>query len=580
MRLINVDSMQFEEFSGPPPPYAILSHRWLPAAEEVSYDEFQDIKIRQNKRGFDKIRQTCQLARMDGIKFAWVDTCCIKKSDSAELSEAINSMFLWYKKSDICYAYLDDVTSNDARSPEFAGSRWFTRGWTLQELIAPLKVVFYGKYWGKIHEKSELVSTLQSITGINAGVLQGEPLDRVAVAKRMSWAARRQTTREEDVAYCLLGIFNVNMAMLYGEGSKAFVRLQEEIMKDSDDQSLFAWTATNESAARFPYRGLFADSPHEFVNCDDIIPFRNIYYGDQIPPTVTSRGIRLSTLINTLDAERGTRLLGLNCRRGSDFNNIISIQIRSQHGDQYRRSMPSLLFTCTPPGNQGVVFVEKSTHATEADMTEADIIPTLSRQHAFYFKYMDEGFRVHRTYPENLRFAPREGFLEHGPLILQPQIVLISCRWRRAYLRLQLYTASTEDTLQIQCFFRADWVLFPSQVYPSKYLCPKPNLLKAVEKKYISYHIGLFALLGTGYFSPLQVIVKPNKVQEHDVFCIEIRKGRSFEGLGAEWLIILLQVLLGISAGIAQLDPTRVAGFVFLPLFVGSLMVPMMFFTR
>jgi hypothetical protein len=154
------------------------------------------------------------------------------------------------------YAYLDDVTSNDARSPEFAGSRWFTRGWTLQELIAPLMMVFYGKCWGKIQEKSELVSTLQSITGINAGVLQGEPLGRVAVAKRMSWAARRQTTREEDVAYCLLGIFNVNMPILYGEGSKAFVRLQEEIMKDSDDQPLFAWTATHESAARFPYRGL------------------------------------------------------------------------------------------------------------------------------------------------------------------------------------------------------------------------------------------------------------------------------------------------------------------------------------
>ena len=169
----------------------------------------------------------------------------IDKRSSAELSEAINSMYTWYANAEVCYAYLSDVSESaaiDGAGSECARSRWFTRGWTLQELIAPRSMVFYSANWTKIGEKSNSISPLLSTTtGIDADILTGDrELETASVAKRMSWAARRTTTRTEDLAYSLMGIFSVNMPMLYGEGAKAFISLQEEIMKASDDETLFA----------------------------------------------------------------------------------------------------------------------------------------------------------------------------------------------------------------------------------------------------------------------------------------------------------------------------------------------------
>jgi len=232
--------------------------------------------------GYWKIKKACEQALKDGLDYVWVDTCCIDKTSSAELSEAINSMFRWYKGAGVCYAYLNDVDvhlevgtdgallSNKRYSEgELAKSRWFKRGWTLQELIAPANVEFYGRDWQYIDTKTRLREALQRITGIGADVLQTGRVEDESIAKRMSWMVSRETTRSEDMAYSLMGIFDVNMPLLYGEGNKAFVRLQEEIMKDSADNSLFTWSPLPSPGNKFlrprpQLSSIFAEYPSQF----------------------------------------------------------------------------------------------------------------------------------------------------------------------------------------------------------------------------------------------------------------------------------------------------------------------------
>ncbi|TBU37097.1 hypothetical protein BD309DRAFT_905736 [Dichomitus squalens] len=192
-----------------------------------------------------KIRDACRVAREAGYNFLWIDSCCIDKTSSSESTESINSMYQWYGHATECYAFLADVPpGDDPRSPEskFRSSRWFRRGWTLQELISPSKVKFLSNDWNIIGTKHILVDLVEEITGIpDESLLHKKSLDEFSVAQRLSWAAKRKTTRVEDRAYSLLGIFNINMPTLYGEGHHAFRRLQEEIVQRVPDQSLFAW---------------------------------------------------------------------------------------------------------------------------------------------------------------------------------------------------------------------------------------------------------------------------------------------------------------------------------------------------
>ena len=190
-----------------------------------------------------------------------VDRFCIDKSSSSELSEAINSMFRWYQNAGICYAYLSDVVASPSGgfSDSFARSAWFTRGWTLQELLAPGRVRFYDRHWQDLGTKQSLMHEIQSITNINLDALEGRSVLAVSISERMSWASKRITTRPEDRAYSLFGIFDVSMPMLYGEGDKAFIRLQEEIIKISDDYSIFAWEGILDESP-----GLLAPSPAHF----------------------------------------------------------------------------------------------------------------------------------------------------------------------------------------------------------------------------------------------------------------------------------------------------------------------------
>ncbi|KAI0643998.1 heterokaryon incompatibility protein-domain-containing protein, partial [Trametes meyenii] len=232
------------------PSYAILSHVW--AVSETSLQVARDADAHDSdttdaKRfGIsDKILKCCAFARANGYRYLWVDTCCIDKTSSAELTEAINSMAEWYTRAAVCYAYLHDVEYGEnpkAHNSSFRRSKWFTRGWTFQELLFPDTVIFLSSNWRMIGTKALLSQPIFEITGILTDVLLHErPLSSVSVAARMSWASRRQTTRVEDEAYCLLGIFGVYIPTIYGEGRHAFVRLQEEILRRIPDQTLFAW---------------------------------------------------------------------------------------------------------------------------------------------------------------------------------------------------------------------------------------------------------------------------------------------------------------------------------------------------
>ncbi|WYZ40726.1 hypothetical protein EsH8_IV_001067 [Colletotrichum jinshuiense] len=242
MRLLNVTTRRLEEFFNDIPNYAILSHTW--GKDEVTLQDL-DRPEHASKRAYAKVDGVCSLAMRDGYNFVWVDTCCIDKTSSAELSEAINSMFQWYADASVCYAYLEDVhKGNDPAisDSQFRRSRWFTRGWTLQELLAPRRVEFYNSAWLYVGDCSLLSAAIESITGIPESYLQrGIDFRTATIAVRMGWAANRETTRKEDRSYSLLGIFGVNMTLLYGEGDRAFERLQLKIMERSTDNSILAW---------------------------------------------------------------------------------------------------------------------------------------------------------------------------------------------------------------------------------------------------------------------------------------------------------------------------------------------------
>ncbi|KAK3674967.1 hypothetical protein LTR78_005311 [Recurvomyces mirabilis] len=288
MRLINVNTYALSEFlESDVPPYAILSHTW--GQDEVSYQDMQKLKLARKKKGFSKIAWACLEASLAAIQWAWVDTCCIDKTSSAELQEAINSMYRWYAEAQVCYAYLGDISRMDWMVNRFRAlhaSKWFTRGWTLQELIAPQDVRFYGEDWFMLFEGSHEVALLSSITKVDVAVLRHEiRLSSISIAKRMSWAAYRRTSRTEDMAYCLLGLFEVSIPMLYGEGKRSFRRLQEEIIRTSNDHSIFAWGLNLDRSTS----DLLASSPADFRGGHDIVS-----WGRPGQHEMTNRGLRIN----------------------------------------------------------------------------------------------------------------------------------------------------------------------------------------------------------------------------------------------------------------------------------------------
>ena len=367
MRLLKTDNMELELqefFDHEIPRYAILSHRW--EQDELSY---QDLQARRNRggAGFTKVQKCCEKASTDGYEWLWVDTCCIDKSSSAELSEAINAMFKWYKASARCYAYLSDVsgtqdTPNRLQWPSFKESVWFTRGWTLQELIAPSDVLFLDSTWREIGTRTELMADIIAVTGIPSTAFIA--LRYYSVAQIMSWASMRRTSRVEDLAYCLLGLFDVGMPLLYGEGERAFRRLQEEIMRISDDESIFVWTIDpreeaiavqklqedihvitdidRDSIYAVPNEttgagNLFAPRPSCFAHCAGMLKDPII---NRPPYSLTNKGLRISALLlgenGENEEENDLALIPLNCMMGG--RSYVAMRVAKLLGGQVVRS--------------------------------------------------------------------------------------------------------------------------------------------------------------------------------------------------------------------------------------------------
>ncbi|KAL2883133.1 hypothetical protein SGCOL_001321 [Colletotrichum sp. CLE4] len=366
MRLIKASSihsgnLQLVDFSPDQlPRYAILSHTW--GNNEVIYADIRDQNA-ATKPAFQKVRYSCIQTLADGLDHVWIDSCCIDKSSSAELSEAINSMYEWYMKSEVCYTYLSGVPSTvDPVKTDgaFASCRWFTRGWTLQELLAPAEMVFFSEDWVKVGEKTTLSRPLSVITGIDEDILTGlKPLESASLAKRMSWAAHRQTTRPEDVAYCLMGLFGVNMPMLYGEGERAFLRLQEEIMKQSDDQSLFAWVDL--SASTETYHSLLAKSPANFAYSNSIMPYQD--WEPRPPYFMSNRGLRIDLPL-TLRGE-DIFVAALDCPAPPDYEDstFLAIYLKkiSSGGDQqFARVQVNQFAKVQERGNRQTLYVRQT----------------------------------------------------------------------------------------------------------------------------------------------------------------------------------------------------------------------------
>ncbi|KAF9060066.1 hypothetical protein BDP27DRAFT_1385622 [Rhodocollybia butyracea] len=257
--------------------------------EEVTFQDMQDSLKRKGMKGWSKLVGACKQACKEDWEYIWIDTCCIDKSSSSELSEAINLMYRYYRQAQVCYAYLADMRSDHL-------GRW-TRGWTLQELIAPETVFFFTNKWEKTGTKASLQRLLQLL-------LAGADLKQSSIAARMSWAARRMTTRVEDRAYSLMGIF------------ACIIRLQEEIIKVSHDHTIFAWKDWRPTNS-----GILATSPDVFEGSGEYMPFQS---NNQRLFSITNMGLLLHLLLLPVDT---VVLCTLNYSRQTQVEKIASNQL-------------------------------------------------------------------------------------------------------------------------------------------------------------------------------------------------------------------------------------------------------------
>ena len=342
MRLLNTNtnSLEFEEFFDTQVPrYAILSHRW--GSEEVT---LQDVRKgrKQDGQGHAKIKRCCAFAQSRGFQWVWIDTCCIDKKSSAELSETINSMYRWYQSAGECYAHLADVNWNsqdvNTSMKSFRQSIWFTRGWALQELLAPSSVIFVDRSWNEFGTKKTLLSEISAVTGISPSHLHD--WSTACIATKMSWLSRRVTSRVEDLAYCTLGLFDINMPLLYGEGTKAFMRLQLEIIKRSPDESIFAWTTVSDTST-----GMLAPWPDCFAQSGDITLQAHLQK-KRFPYVMTNQGLEFQAPYKGAAYQGGEYFklterklsIALNCWRGSPEGNLSAVTITlARHGNVWRR---------------------------------------------------------------------------------------------------------------------------------------------------------------------------------------------------------------------------------------------------
>lgn len=442
MWLFNTKDKTLTEFAiDETPKYAILSHTW--GKDEVSFGDVQSGSA-ASKVGWQKVDSFCEHARNDGFEWVWIDTLCINKESSAELSEAINSMYQWYTRARECYVYLfdafhavaayqdidpehDDETqrgfltahggkhvdprvthANSIQRHRLRGHdfdpyelhghdldrhedevyedldlgqcRWFTRGWTLQELIASKNISFYGPNWEFLGTKRTLRGTLANVTGISLNVLRNpaEYLSQETIAARMSWAAGRRTTRIEDRAYCLLGILGINLNLLYGEGARAFVRLQEELIRTSTDQSIFAWGLSRDYARP----ALLAASPDDFEGCQNVIPYNR---GGLTSYYITNNGLVINLPLFHRPWDRSIRFGVLNCRIRDDSTGPLTLCLESADDNQTSLgSMETTLYAVTCSKRRGIRSPVKPLEVTEHAVSEMITIQNQTQKRLQY----------------------------------------------------------------------------------------------------------------------------------------------------------------------------------------------------
>ncbi|KAI1175180.1 heterokaryon incompatibility protein-domain-containing protein [Nemania sp. FL0916] len=388
MRLLDTKLYRLVESNDVPspfPPYAILSHTWISPKDEITYQDFKQRKsdIENDifkQKGWAKLRKYCDRAARDGWDWAWMDTCCIDKTNPADTQEAINAMFRWYQNASICYAYLEDVDANEVSNgsdPNAGGvpvdqdlddasnknnvanpdsdlrqalkkflinAKWFTRGWTLQELLAPPYLVFVDCAWRRMGTRESWAAEIEKASNIDAKHLTSlDPGDFMScsIAMRLSWASGRETTVEEDETYSLLGLFGISLPLIYGEGRlRAFNRLQRELITVYNDDSIFAWKAVNDRSESSGVlnrgrhsagRGILAPSIREFWDSSQIECFG--LYGNSF--TMTNRGLELQAKrwMNKIDPVKC--VVCLNCGNTEEDLHI-GIPL-SRNNDSYER---------------------------------------------------------------------------------------------------------------------------------------------------------------------------------------------------------------------------------------------------
>lgn len=414
----------------PVPPYAILSHTW--EDDEVRYEDISSgmstSVMPTDKQGYTKIKYSCDQAQSDGLDYIWIDSCCINKSSSAELSEAINSMFSWYERSRRCYVYLFDLNRPNRLPITFEDSRWFRRGWTLQELIAPVHVEFYDHHWTRLGDKgtgsrrSNCVASEDGFDGFEAifNLTSAQPeeyqdnlayrienatripievltlkqrpinrlLSRFPAAQRLSWAANRQTARIEDRAYSLLGLFDVNMPLLYGEGKEAFVRLQQEIMNRYHDQTLLAFTRAED--IHWQLHGPLADDPAVFADSNIVRVPKSQRSQPMVleePFSYSWRHVDLQIhLCTSLGQDQGYALGILDCGYSDDPLSRPALLLRRLDGPGcfYRRIEHSTLCRIDPR------------HLLNSELVQVNL-PWLRKWIHFYTYLSMESTRLHPT---------------------------------------------------------------------------------------------------------------------------------------------------------------------------------------
>ncbi|KAI4241765.1 MAG: hypothetical protein LQ352_007389 [Teloschistes flavicans] len=343
IRLLNAKTCQLpdndEKKAQQKQPYVIISHVW--GDREIVFEDmprFKQLSTSSKRVSGAKIAGACEVVLRHyhgAIQYLWLDTVCIDKRDLTELSMSINSMYKWYRQAEACFVYLQDFLPRDDEDEEHAGgftrSRWFTRGWTLQELIAPRQVIFFDRNWRVIGDKASLQQELSARTKIMGVFLLGtRNISKASVAQRMSWFSGRETTVEEDAAYCLLGIYGVNMPLLYGEGrERAFRRLQEEIMRYSDDHSIFAWTS---HAPLKDGSGFLAGSPDYFTSTGMYEHQPDVRTSE--PFEMTNKGISIRVF---LQQQGSYHVASLDCPLGDSHHVGLYLECRSMATQQYRR---------------------------------------------------------------------------------------------------------------------------------------------------------------------------------------------------------------------------------------------------